>query len=285
MHTSRRTDPQAAKRRDRARSLLPSSARSSARRDLQAVRRRHRRAVRQSLAGLHQEAVCVCGDEEDYLTAGVDNSPCSLCGYVEPDYPLSDHLWAVWDRRSADKLGPVLRWARLECDAECAELGVDVLGYAEAADLLRRLRSELPDGVIGWHAMSHLRFEIEPRRIWGSRRSGHASEQRVEHLAHIARWALENGLHGKLNRQTHVHTAHRAFDEELCVELGQDYRPCPEGWVQTRWSRWRPLVDVHDVDDWARAVYRPSDHQPGPHPLVVWAEQMGWKAPLVDAVE
>jgi hypothetical protein len=272
MHTSRHRDPAAAKRRDRARSLLPSAARTSARANLSAVRRRHRRAVRQALAAVTPPTGrCACEN------AAAEDT-CALCDVAIPDYPLSDHLDAIATRREADKVGPVLRWSRTRRDVECAALGVDELDEAQAADLLRRLRVELPTGVVGWHAVSHLAWEIGPRPAWWYRRPARPDD-RVAQLGSVARWALAYGRHKELNRQCRALTSVRAFDEATAAALGYAYTPCPAGWVQTDLARWRPLAGWHDVGAWAsdvaRALWRPDSI----HPLLAWARQLGWRQP------
>ena len=136
-HSTRRSNPRAAKARDISRSALASTRRVGARSALTTVRRQHRHHM---AAFLHEVAKrpCVCADEVD---------ECPRCD-SEPDiavvYPLSDHLGAVSDRRSCDKLAPLLRWGR-----SC--VGVD--GPASGPV---QLRAMLPVGPIGDHAMAHL---------------------------------------------------------------------------------------------------------------------------------
>lgn len=272
MHTSRHLDPAAAKRRDRARSILPSTNRLAARQRLDAIRRHNRRAVTQSLAALTRGG-CACDLADAPDVPDVPDVPCAVCDYVEPAYPRSEHLLAITRRRDADKLGPVLRWARQHRDAEAASLGVDELEAHQATDLVRRLRADLPDGVIGWHAVSHLRFEVEPRPAWWTQWQQASIASPVATLASMAQWAIATGRHKALNQACVAITGYRAVDEPTSSELGVHYQPCPTGWVQRYMMRWRPLAGVHDVDDWAVSVTVSAA------PLLTWAITQGWVPP------
>lgn len=148
------------KQRDIARSILPSTHRRQARRDLTAVRRSHRRGVRQDLHRLTADA---------YLDSGVDLT--RTC-----DREIID---LVWWRRQADKLNHFEHWA------------VRVTAHLPIEDRRSHLRAILPDGLIGEHAMSHLDWipEINPhgRRWWWIGRSeAWAEEQRARERAVVA---------------------------------------------------------------------------------------------------
>lgn len=266
MHTSRHSNPAAAKQRDRARSILPSTSRREARRRLSAVRRQHRHDVTRSLRTLARTR-CTCDE-----LGGEGDTPCVVCDYTEPAYPLSEHRDAIARRRAGDKLGPLLRWARQCRDTEAARLGVDALDVSQATDLVRRLRAELPDGVVGWHAVSHLRFEVLPLPAWWAswrpRRTDPTSA-----LAALAHWALATGRHRALNRVCLSATSRRGFDEATSAALDVAYQPCPPGWVQRPMCQWRPLAGHHDVDAWAGAVTASAA------PLLGWAVTQGWCPP------
>lgn len=269
MHTSRHVNPAAAKRRDRARSILPSTKRTSARHNLTAIRRRHRREVRQALAH-PQNLVCSCGDDKSDF--------CRACDFIEPHYPISEHIDAVYSRRLGDKLGPVLRWASKEREKELARLGVLALSSSQGADLLRRLRSELPDGVVGWHALSHVAWEVNPPSWWTNRITGRAPVQEKDLLEAVGYWALGRGLHRQLNQQVRKETGIRVLDEQTSAGLGVEFVPCPPGWVQHFWTRWRPLAGVHDVAAWAHDVATTPGPSRARH-IVKWAESRGWVTP------
>jgi hypothetical protein len=64
----------------------------------------------------------------------------------------------VLERREADKLGPLLRWARHHLDHDPA------LRDAPMADCLEHFAFLLPDGVIGRHAMTHIKWSVYGRR-------------------------------------------------------------------------------------------------------------------------
>jgi hypothetical protein len=120
-----------AKRRQMARSLLPSTARRGAARDLAAVRRRNRRQVAEHLAGLTGTAAGAAARWED-------------SGFDERSWPQRQIKDAVWDRRGHDKVAPYQRWA------------VAVTAHAAAPDRMDAMRRAVPPGLMGRHALSHI---------------------------------------------------------------------------------------------------------------------------------
>lgn len=129
------------KRRDMARSVLQSTARRSAkaRRNIHHAERSVTRAM------LHRA-----------LTEGDD-------GFDDVvDYPYRSRLAEfVEDRRSKDKVAPLIRWAS-------RTIVVDRhLRDAAPAQQLEYFRRALPNNVIGHHAIFHLEMVINPR--WGPR--------------------------------------------------------------------------------------------------------------------
>lgn len=274
-HTTRRSDPRAAKVRDMSRSVLPSTARRSARANLTAVRRRHRRAVSartQLIAGLP----CHCAELDD-LDLLRDCPRCDADPQQGATYPLVDHLDAVGVRRGHDKLGPLLRWGAHE---------VRGLGPDEAE---RHLRAVLPDGLIGHHAMNHLEFAGVVRSRWGwfdgprprYEREARERADRVALLGRVADTALDHGLLALFHevvqrhalRSEHVRTRRtyrsrgsapafpsiEAQDRHDLAPLG--FRVLP--WVHTNVpvvdrtaSWWRPVRGAGDRDAWVRAYDR-----------------------------
>jgi hypothetical protein len=118
-----------AKRRQMARSILPSRARKAARGDLRLVHRSHRRTVAQKLRA-------------DTSTCGVDADELFDLG-AQTRYPNHQIRDIVVDRRFADTLNHFERWA------------VATTCHLPIQDRLPQLRSWLPAGLTGAHAESH----------------------------------------------------------------------------------------------------------------------------------
>lgn len=180
-----------AKRREIARSVLPSTHRKSARDDLATLRRRNRRTVRQDLHVIARpgRASAVVDD--------FDGDSADLRSYPDAEIRL-----AVRDRRDGDKLGPLLRWAR----ATTRHLPLE--------DRLDAVRRVFNDNLIGRHALSHLehdrhfRVDHEHERHWWlyrdqARRS--SNDELASDLRTIAASALEHGSHAALNRWMKAH--------------------------------------------------------------------------------
>ncbi|MCD9623936.1 hypothetical protein [Rhabdothermincola salaria] len=259
MHTTRRRDPRAAKRRDIARSVLPSTARGAARTTLTALRRADRRAVAMALTTRRGSR----GANDDV---------------VLPDYPLSRHREAILDRRCADKLAPLERWAAHEVD------GLE-LDAARA-----RLRKVLPTGFVGVHAVSHLELSVLRDRPARHALSGRPDPAYLEDVAcSIGRWALEHGRHGELNHQVHLHLP-TPVDPADGPGNGQRRRRLPV--VGAISAGGRPLLGIHDLDVWSQAIgesacarsagARRSDQNGGLRrlrglsPVASWAKSLGW---------
>lgn len=113
------------------RSVLPSSRRLEARRDLERVRRRARRRVTSRLGSYR-------GRVDPSLDAWLDDETDMA------SWPNAEIRQVVGERRDADKVAPLLRWARARTR------------HLPQAERLQALRSALPPGVIGVHAQSHL---------------------------------------------------------------------------------------------------------------------------------
>lgn len=124
-----------AKKRNMCRSVLPSTARKGAREDLRNIKQRNRSSIRRELRQIAQPQVA------DEVVANYDEASCDLSYY-----PNADINWAVRERRDADKIMPLMRWA--------PHLVRDV----RLEDRLSKLRSILPDNLIGRHAISHLEY-------------------------------------------------------------------------------------------------------------------------------
>ena len=160
------------KTRDMARSVLPSTL--DAKHWRRHIHHSERHRVR---AALHRARTMDTAD----------------LGYLSDDGVDADrtkhHIFEmVQERREADKLGPLLRWAehRVEHDPSLRE--------ASRADRLEYFRTRLPSGVTNRHALSHLRSVVD-RTVVG--RSVHRDESVT--VLEAASWVMANGLHADLN--------------------------------------------------------------------------------------
>lgn len=129
------------KHREMARSILPSKSRKGARDSLRIIKQQNRTATRQALRR-------VLFDEEYEVEDDVD------LGY----YPYEKIRGVVNDRRGRDKIAHFEKWA------------IKITKDIETPDgRLAHMRGILPKGLIGDHAISHLRgydeFETEDFRF------------------------------------------------------------------------------------------------------------------------
>lgn len=156
---------------DIVRSVLPSTARSNARRTRKLIHRAARRAVNMQLQ----------------------------TGIEDPVHDIrSDIGDMVWDRRSADKIAPLVRWALHHVRAN------PELRDAELHEQLDHFRQLLPDNTIGRHALSHIDWPLEQlhpelaRRWTADPRSRRISDADA---CAMVRALLEAGLHRELNHR------------------------------------------------------------------------------------
>lgn len=177
------------KRRQMARSILPSKRRKNSRYDLRVIARAHRRSEREALRALSKalrERSEGSLDQEH-----VDVMEASLARAT--DVRRHAVRYSVGERREADKVSPLIRWAPLAV----ADLDVQ--------DRLPSLRAWLPDGIVGNHAMSHVDWLVEPD--YDHNRYLPTSRQRLdpkvehEHEVTRVRAILDAGFHKELNRQ------------------------------------------------------------------------------------
>jgi len=276
-HTTRRTDPRAAKARDIARSVLPSSGRHRARKELDGLRRRHRHHANARARAI-RTLPCLCTDLDDvdlFDTDLSDDCPrCDADPVLGSEYPLSDHLYAISDRRENDKVGPLLRWGARYADG---------LAPDEAE---HRLRTLVPDGVIGAHAITHLRAAGILRNRYrptgeqpDHREQEPSGSERLACLGRVADAALDQSLLGRFHEVVRAHSLrssrirtvwpHRHVDQAFpTVETQDRHDLAARGFRQldchssdipgatpvVRW--WRPLGGRHDRDDWVTAYHR-----------------------------
>jgi hypothetical protein len=172
----------ATKSRDMARSILPSRARSTSA-HLALTRRANRHAIRQRLSYIRRGGRA---DQEDW------DERSNLRAY--PDIEIA--MIVRW-RRGADKLNHFERWA------------VQVTKALPFEDRLGHMRAMLPAGLIGDHAMSHLRrlpeLNSDYLNVYAfrfARSLAQNAERQAEHRTRM--WSLvmiilESGGHGALN--------------------------------------------------------------------------------------
>jgi hypothetical protein len=166
------------KRRDMARSVLPSTHRRHSAVVLDRIRRHHRRTVRQQLGRLN-------GPLDPGVVDAFD---------LGDDERFPNHLIheRVLERRSYDKVAPLIRWA------------VASTRTIRREDRLSHMAALLPANVIGHHALSHLNFVDEiavdrhDRWHYPPVRQRHPLDDR-DTLCGLLRRLIEYGEHGTLN--------------------------------------------------------------------------------------
>jgi hypothetical protein len=217
------------KRRDMIRSILPSTARKGARKDRSLAHRRHRAAVRSEIQN-H-----ILWEDEIDNTAVADIRRRKAIQYM------------MWDRRGADKIGPICHW------------GYEVTKHLPEEDRLNTLRSWLPDNTIGRHAISHLRNvdgledPSEPYRYWRyfSNDNYTVRQEEEKELFHRQVTLLvEHGYHAELNRRVKgepMLMGNRTFDA-----IGRRVHVIPK----EENLAWGLLEGLHDIDAFVDRVFR-----------------------------
>jgi hypothetical protein len=215
------------------RSILPSTARKGARHDLAAIKRKSRRTVRQDL-----HAVVV--DPEVWEERSGFN-----------DYPYEDIAYAVSDRRGADNVAALQRWAPSQVKGVRPE------------DALSKMRGLLPDSTVGRHALTHIdhleAFYVPedhmPARVYDGK-SGYGI-----YRAHLERTGVTYGE--RLRAILEQPGKHKALNRLLKPDLYKIRRE----WGATRYKyvnvsypeTGRPLYGYHDVG--ACVAYYLTDHE------------------------
>jgi hypothetical protein len=166
------------KTKDMIRSILPSKARKGARDERAAIHRHERAHVR---ASLHE--VTRLGSFEDF----------------EGDLEFEDRRAIqemVSERRDADKVGPLERWAGRAIATDCA------LGAADYEDRYAHFAGIVSDNTIGRHALQHLSSVIGTPPGWELRRRPRrdTTDDRPDELRVAVETILNSGAHGDLNR-------------------------------------------------------------------------------------
>ena len=139
------------KERDMVRSILPSTARKGARDNKRNVNQRRRSSVRQALRQ-HRDVLATerYFDHEEFGWDSFDerfdfDAPYDEIHDADCEYD-SQIKYVMWDRREADKVAPIIRWA----EAKVADVRPE--------DRLSWLQARMPDNLAVRHAVSHIKF-------------------------------------------------------------------------------------------------------------------------------
>lgn len=163
--------------KDMSRSVLPSTSRKAARDNRRMIHKRQRARELAAIVAYRQ-----------------DSDPGSVTPDVHGTYG-PDITDMVWDRRSKDKVGPLIRWAEATIAAD------PVLRSAPPAEQVAYFARLMPDSTIGRHAVQH----IEQALAWHERcarstASGPTCPGRdVAEMERQLGLILEAGLHATLN--------------------------------------------------------------------------------------
>jgi hypothetical protein len=208
--------------KDMAESVLPSTARRSARQERRRIHRRQRARERDLLVVVRGSAEHDDGNvdfREKIRRQGIT------------------HM--VWERRGADKTGSLERWAGARVDRE------DSLRNAPVDEQLQYFARLLPDNLIGRHAVGHIEFALEYR---GRRRHGRAYRAEWEARRRRERDQLATDLRAVLaaGRHRELNDALRAgYLQQAAARPGAAQPAAPAG---------RLLLGAHDVDDFVNAT-------------------------------
>lgn len=172
------------KTKDMCESLLPSTSRKNAREKRRIAHGADRARERVALRGDHDDVTLdrVLGDSDGRRRAIHE---------------------MVWDRRAADKVAPLIRWADATVDRDPA------LRNAAAKDVIAYFAALLPDNLIDRHAIQHIEWGLgldRDREAWlaganlrrAERRAAEETERRTYRAAVLA--LVEDGRHGDVNR-------------------------------------------------------------------------------------
>lgn len=159
------------------RSVLPSTSRKSARDNRRIIHRRQRALELAVVTAYRRDA------DPDSVTPDAR-------GTYGPDI-----TFMVWERRSRDKVGPLIRWAEATIAAD------PVLRSAARSEQVAYFARLMPDTAIGRHAVQHIEAALgQPERVAAFQASRAAAAGR--HNADMERQLgqiLEAGRHADLN--------------------------------------------------------------------------------------
>src|SRR4051794_40629383 len=149
----------------------------------------------------------------------------------------------VWDRRAADKVAPLVRWARVTLERE------PKLRDAAPEDVIAYFASLLPDNLIGRHALQHIEWGLglerndwreRAERRWAAQKAAAADERTRYRQAVFS--LINAGQHGELNRVV------RRVRRAQAARAESDDNPVDD-------SRLIPYLDgAHDIDAFIAAT-------------------------------
>lgn len=211
------------KKKDMARSVLPSTSRKTAREDRRQIHKRARARERDLLTKYRKDPEA-----------------------AEPDFRENRRIAAtsnmVWDRRAYDKIGPLTRWAVRTVETDPA------LRNAPLHEQVAHFEAMLPGDLIGKHAVAHIRWALEAEfgrvePLWMTRMRedrGPGREERRRQVLADARAIVDAGRHGRLNA-----ALRRVYHSPAIVVPEGDARRLPPV---------RFLLGIHDVEAFAEDV-------------------------------
>jgi hypothetical protein len=203
--------------KDMGESVLPSTGREYARYNRRVIHKRQRARELAAVTAYRRDSDPECVTPDVRGTHG-------------PDIALM-----VWNRRSMDKVGPLVRWAQATIAAS------PVLRSASREDQVAYFARMMPSNLIGRHAVQHIEQALEWRERRAERNASHADpgrDPRVAETERHARVILESGLHASLNAGL------RRVADNQKVRPGQV--PMPR----------RPLLGSHDIEAFAAEMAR-----------------------------
>ena len=167
--------------KDMSRSVLPSTGRAFARDARRAIHKRQRARELAAVTAYRRDA-----DPEQ----------------VTPDVRGThgrDITFLVWDRRSRDKVAPLIRWARATIAADPA------LRAASREEQVAHFARLMPPTLIGRHAVMHIEMALRWSALHGpdsaNRRAASGRADLVAETERQLRLILASGLHGTLNTE------------------------------------------------------------------------------------
>ncbi len=230
-----------------ARSLLPSTRGKGAKDSKNIIKRTARHNIREEL---HMVAI-----DPDYY------DDCSTDFNAYPEHELRE---VVYDRRGGDKTHPFERWA------EAITKGV------EQDSRLTFVKSLVPEGVIGDHAISHLKWkdhfasqakkELEANIRQYRLERGKKNSQKLTHEEEVSllRKIVEDGLlHRELNKFVSYNAYRKTASETRRV---QEYNDETKLWIVqyktfnldfppgTPRTHVRKLLGLHDIENYLNDV-------------------------------
>ena len=267
------------KERDMVRSILPSTARKGARENKRNVNQRHRSSVRQALRQ-HRDVLAEerFFDHDEFDVDSYDerfdfDAPYDKLCNADHEYK-SRIKYVMWDRREADKVAPIIRWA----EAKVADVRPE--------DRLSWLQARMPDNLAVRHAVSHIKFSdafpdenpfeygwrsryymTDEERAW---KAAAEYAQAVEDLRRICtgplgrfnkfvpkavyRYSYKGGYNARINRQ--LQHPWRLVDEHAATEVYWDTK---QTWVLDI----ERLQGVHHIEEWIAFIAKYNHYTRG----------------------